>query len=81
MARCGLPFDQRDISSIAGERDGRGTARYSTTNDENFILRRNRMLIRCTNESLLFRTRYLGIVQLLRRNYTTNCSYDKKSFS
>jgi hypothetical protein len=38
MARRGLAFDQRDASSLSGERDGSGTACHSTTEDENFIL-------------------------------------------
>jgi hypothetical protein len=38
MARRGLAFDQRDASSLSGERDGSGAACYSTTEDENFIL-------------------------------------------
>src|SRR5271169_4468171 len=38
MARRGLAFDQRDASSLSGERDGSGTACHSTTKDENFIL-------------------------------------------
>ena len=41
MARRGLAFDQRNASSLAGERDGSGTACHSTTEDENFILQRN----------------------------------------
>ncbi len=38
MARRGLAFDQRDASSLSGERDSSGTACHSTTEDENFIL-------------------------------------------
>jgi hypothetical protein len=38
MARCGFAFNQRYTSSLAGERDGGGTACHSTTNDENFVL-------------------------------------------
>jgi hypothetical protein len=41
MARCGLAFDQRDASSLAGERDRSGTARHSTAQDEDFILQSN----------------------------------------
>jgi hypothetical protein len=77
MAACGLTLDQRDASSLAGERDGSGTTCYTTTNDENFILRGNSILIRRSNWSLLFRTRYNGIVQLLRRDCMTNSSYDE----
>jgi len=41
MARGGLAFDQRDAQSLAGERDSSGAARYSTTEDENFVVQRN----------------------------------------
>ena len=61
MARCGLPFDQRNASSLAGERDGSGTARHSTTEDENFVLQRNLFQIRRSNGNLLLRTRYAAI--------------------
>jgi len=43
MPRRGLAFDQRDAASLAGERDGCGTTCYSTTEDENFVLKRNRI--------------------------------------
>jgi hypothetical protein len=38
MARRGLAFDQRDASSLSGERDRSGTACHSTTENENFVL-------------------------------------------
>jgi hypothetical protein len=38
MAWCGLAFDQRHASSLAGQRDRSGAACYSTTEDENFVL-------------------------------------------
>ena len=55
MARCGLAFDQRDASSLAGERDRSGTACHSTTEDENFVLQRNPIQIGRSNGNLLFR--------------------------
>ena len=65
MAWCGLALDQRDASSLAGERDRSGTACYSTTEDENFVLQANPIQIgRSNGNLLLFWIRYAGIVPL-----------------
>jgi hypothetical protein len=51
MAWRELAFDQRNASSLSGERDGSGTAGHSATEDENFILQgiapESRMFGRC----------------------------------
>src|ERR1700688_206749 len=54
MARCGLALNQRNDSSLAGQRDRSGTARHSTTQDENFGLQRNLIQIGRCNGNLLF---------------------------
>jgi hypothetical protein len=40
MTRCGLAFNQRDASSLSGQRDRSRTARHSTTKNENFVFER-----------------------------------------
>ena len=65
MARCGLAFDQRNASSLPGERDRSGTTCHSTTENENFVLQPYPIQIGRSNWNLLFRIRYAGIVPFL----------------
>ena len=54
MVRCGLALNQRNDSSLAGQRDRGRTARRSTTQDENFVLPRNLIQIgRCDGNLLV----------------------------
>jgi hypothetical protein len=66
MARCGLAFNQRDVPSLAGERDRSGTACHSTTQDENVVLQRSLIQIGRCNGNLLYpdviREGYLNIL-------------------
>jgi hypothetical protein len=65
MARCGLAFNQRDASSLAGQRDRSRTARHSATKDENFVFERNLIQIGRCNWNLLVRIRYAGAIPFL----------------
>jgi hypothetical protein len=61
MARSGLAFDQRNLPSLAGQRDSSGAACYATAEDENFILYWNLIQIGRCNWNLLVRILYLKL--------------------
>ena len=81
MARCGLALNQRNDSSLAGQRDRSRTARHSTTQDENFVLQRNLIQIGRCNGNLLFPDAIREIVPLLTVLNDQCCSWAVVQFA